>query len=478
MKAGVGDSVKKRKLSKVKSSPHIVGTLVKLRREIRNKNDFSSHISKEGLLGGGVGLVLWFFNQKKSKNSSGFWEIYLGSRFAEKLCPRRHLEKVITTYLCKEGIFKVTRKAIPKVRPAYYTISEDWLKICPSELNKWQLYRLEIAYQYASDQQYERRPWLRWIDETLLGTTLHESEELQEAMRDPDTNAAASYVMRFLRRYLPPQECKTSKAKYCGTIYTPIHSCPKELIPTLLIHGEEVAQLDISAAHPSTLPKMFAEAEIKYGVAGAIKEGERLRDDLESDELYELLAEEFELTRAEAKEKLLKAFNGENNHAYNDPSYKAFCKVYPVGKQVISKIKRGDKDRLNRKMAQSLGRAMDNALKTCWEHRIPCFPRTDEIVCCKKDEEFVSEVLAAYFLAETGVNARVGKKRVSFLPAEDIERAGEILEDQVWKDFEERYNISRFQKEPRKSIQIELPLWDWINISNGSETSAEAIAIA
>jgi hypothetical protein len=226
MKAGVGDSVKKRKLSKVKSSPHIVGTLVKLRREIMKKRDFSSHISKEGLLVGGVGLVLWFFNQKKVKNSSGLWEIYLGSLFAEKLCPRRHLDKLVTVYLCKAGIFKVTREAIPKVRPAYYTLTDDWIGIYPSTLNEWQLHRLEIAYQYASDQQYIRRPWLRWIDETLLWTTLPESEELQEAMRDPDTNAAASYVLKFLRRYLPQHERKTSKAMYCGTIYTPIHSCP------------------------------------------------------------------------------------------------------------------------------------------------------------------------------------------------------------------------------------------------------------
>jgi hypothetical protein len=64
------------------------------------------------------------------------------------------------------------------------------------------------------------------------------------------------------------------------------------------------------------------------------------------------------------------------------------------------------------------------------------------------------------------------------LTSHEHKRAGEILEEQVWKDFEERYNLSRFKKEPRKSIQIELPLWDWANISNGCETCAEAIAIA
>jgi hypothetical protein len=258
---------------------------------------------------------------------------------------------------------------------------------------------------------------------------------------------------------LPLHERKTSKAKYCGTIYTPIHSCPKTIIPTLLIYGDEVAQLDISAAHPSTLPRMFAEAEIKYGVAGGIKEGERLRDNLESDELYELIAKEFDLTRAKAKEKLLKAFNGENNHANNDTAFKAFAKIYPIGEQVISKIKRGDKDRLNRKMAQSLGKSMDNALKTCAEHGIPCFPRTDEIVCRKSDATFVREVLAAYFLDETGVNAKVGKERVSFIPTEE----------EVWKKFYEMYDLAKFTKCQQQRIEDDLPLWNCVKMIRDSK---------
>lgn len=437
---------------KAKSSPHIVGELIKLRRRMTSKRQFSSHISPRGWLNGGVGLVLWFFNAKKVKNPAGYWEIYLGSRFAERLCPRQHGEELITACLCNAGIFKVTREAIPKVRPAYYTLTDDWIGIYPSTLNDWQRDRLKIAYQFASDEQYKRRPWLRWIDETLRQTTLPESEELQKAMRNPQTKPSARYAVDFLRGYLPLYERKSSKAKYCGTTYTAIHSCPKELIPTLLIHGEEVAQLDISAAHPSTLPKMFAEAEIKYGVAGGIKEGARLRDDLESDKLYELIAEEFDLTRAEAKEKLLMAFNGEIKYATNDPAYKAFVKIYPIGKQVISMIKQSDKDRLNRKMAQILGKAIDNAIQTCFELAIPCFPRTDEIVCCKGVAKFVREVLAAYFLEETGVNAKVGKERVSFIPTEE----------DVWEQFSVRYDLAKFTKSKIGRIEDDLPLWNCV----------------
>jgi hypothetical protein len=119
------------------------------------------------------------------------------------------------------------------------------------------------------------------------------------------------------------------------------------------------------------------------------------------------------------------AFNGEIKYATNDPAYKSFVSIYPIGKQVISMIKQSDKDRLNRKMAQILGKAIDNAIQTCFELTIPCFPRTDEIVCCKSDAKFVREVLAAYFLEETGVNAKVGKERVSFIPTEE----------DVWEQF-------------------------------------------
>ena len=43
-------------------------------------------------------------------------------------------------------------------------------------LNAWQLKRREIAAEQSLLNQYKRRPWLRWVDETLAREVLPESE--------------------------------------------------------------------------------------------------------------------------------------------------------------------------------------------------------------------------------------------------------------------------------------------------------------
>jgi hypothetical protein len=335
-------------------------------------------------------------------------------------------------------------------------------------LNEWQIGRLKKAHSWARNEQYKRRPFLVWINQTLGRITIPESDELREALRNPKTKPSAQYAVDFLRNYLYPEAQEITEAKYCGTIYTPIASLPKEVVKTLLIDGEEVAQLDISAAHPSTIPSMMIEAEKRFGVAGAIQEAARLRDDLESGELYDSLAEEVGLSRKDAKESLLEAFNGENGHTYNDKTFKAFARRFPIAKQVIGKIRNGYRKRLNQKMAHTLSKAIDKSIQTCWEYKIPCYPRTDEIVCRKRDAYFVREVLAAYFLDETGVNAKVGKERVSFIPTEE----------EVRKQFCERYDLARFMNSKIERIENDLPLWNCVMMARLSKPLQKQSQIA
>jgi plasmid maintenance system antidote protein VapI len=195
------------------------------------------------------------------------------------------------------------------------------------------------------------------------------------------------------------------------------------------------------------------------GVAGAIQEAARLRDDLESGELYDSLAEEVGLSRKDAKESLLEAFNGENGHTYNDKTFKAFARRFPIAKQVIGKIRNGYRKRLNQKMAHTLSKAIDKSIQTCWEYKIPCYPRTDEIVCRKRDADFVREVLAAYFLDETGVNAKIGKERVSFI----------TTEEEVWNQFSVRYDLENYTNRQAKKIEDDLPLWNCVKMARLSK---------
>jgi hypothetical protein len=119
-------------------------------------------------------------------------------------------------------------------------------------------------------------------------------------------------------------------------------------------------------------------------------------------------------------------------------------------------------------MANTLSKAIDKAIQTCWEYQIPVYPRTDEIVCRKRDAEFVREVLAAYFFDETGVNAKVGKERVSFIPTEE----------EVWNQFSVRYDLANYINTQKERIEDSLPLWNCVKMARLSKTLQKKSQIA
>jgi hypothetical protein len=430
----------------------IISRLKKIRSESKSIKNFKSQLKNEDLLDGGVGLVLWFIHDKKKATRTGHLEFYLSARFVERLCPRRHGEKLVTKYLQDADIIRISRRGIKGVKPTTYELNEEWDGFISADfkINNWQKDRLKKAFQFASKEQYIRSPWLKWVDETLSLTTIPESQELQEAHKNPDKKPSTRRAVDFLRGYLEPDRRNYSKAKYCRTIYTPIASMPKELIKTLLIKNEEIAQIDITAAHPCTIPSILIEAERKFNVYGAIDEASEICNDLENGNFYKFLAENSGKSEKEAKKQFLSALNGENCHIYNDPVFKAFCKRFPVAKEVIRKIRKRGDTALNQKMATTLATAIENTIQTCCRYNIYCFPRTDEIVCRKSDANFVREVLAAYFFDETGVNALVGKQKVSFIPDEEI----------VWCQFCEKYKIGNDSTKLHQNIEDELPLWN------------------
>lgn len=402
---------------KPKNVTHIIGALAKLRRELPDKNQFCTHISSVRSLGGGVGLLLWQINKIKKKSDAGGWQFYLGCRYAEKLCPRKRGDKLVTQLMMEAGIISLILPGVKGATPALYRLSDDWVGIPPPgfKLNEWQLNRLAIASEKSRRNQYTRRPWLRWLDESLSRVVLPESDALRLAMQDPATMPSARRGMDFLRGYLSPHERKATLAKYVGTIYSPIFSLPSEIVPTLLIDGEPISQLDISSAHPSTIPRILIEGELKYGVAGGIAEAKRLAEALESGRLYDSLGPAVGIAPNAAKGRLLSALNGKNPHAYNDAVFKEFTKLFPLVKVVFRMIRKRDRNHFNRKMAGILAEVIALTAETSANMRLPVYPRTDEIVCRRQDEVLVHELLSAYFLDQTTVHAIIGGRRASFI---------------------------------------------------------------
>lgn len=405
-----------------KNVAHIVGILARLRREKPDKTEFVAHIKEKRLLESGVGLVLhWVHQLKKPKPPENHWFVYLSSRFADKLCPRQRGGKTIVKLLVESGILVPLSSPVVGVISTGFRIPEEWIGVCPHKLTEWQCHRLiqARAWKHASD--CEECPALVWIEKSLARITLPETETLRETMRDPKTEPSAREAMRYLRDYIPPHERPVTRIGYAGTFYTPIMSLPRRVVPTLLIDGEPVSQLDITSAHPSTLPRLLIEAETNYGVAGAIAEAKRLARELESGRLYDSLGMELQIDPKRTKIRFLSALNGEDRHTYNEPVFGKFSEGFPVAKEVLGMIRKGDKNRLNRKMAGILAEVIKLTIETCASMELPVYPRTDEIVCRRSDEAKVHEILSAYFFDQTTVHALVGGRRTSFIPQDPAE---------------------------------------------------------
>lgn len=399
-----------------KNVTHIVGKLKKLRSEIPDKKQFVTHISSGNWLVGGLGLIFWKINKIKTRKPNGEWEFFLSCRYAEKLCPRKRGEKIITTVIQDAGIITVISPGVKDIKPAHYRLESDWVDILPMnfKLNAWQRHRLAAAEHWVKDRCAKKNPVLVWVDASISRIQLPETEVWCNVMRDPELEPSARRAGDFLRGYRQGH----SKIGYAGTIYTPIHSLPKIAVPTLLIDGAPIAQLDITSAHPSILPRLMIEAEKRFKVLGGIEEANKVAEELEAGRLYDSLAITLSIDPKAAKKRFLAALNGENKHTYNDAVFLEFARRFPAAKEVIGKIRRGDRKRLNRKMAGILADVIKLTIETCAKMGLPVFPRTDEIVCRQRDEAKVHEILSAYFLDQTSVHALVGGRRVSFIPSQ------------------------------------------------------------
>jgi len=431
----VPQTIKKEKKA-LKPVAHIIGIWEHLRRRECSKSRFVAHLKEEdsggsedigdgsevddSLLSAGVGVVLYWIKQNKTQKTSAGdeWFVYLSSRFADRLCPRQRKAKTIVKLLVEYGVLIPFSPHVIGITPTHYRIHKDWVGVCPKKLNEWQRLRLIKAYARKLARDSKISPALKWIEESLTRVTLPESEVLRETMQDARTEPSAREAMDYLRGYISPYNRKLTRIGYAGTIYTPIMSLPRRLVPTLLIDGEPVSQLDITSAHPSTIPCLLIEAEQKYQIAGGIAEAHRLAEALESGRFYDQLASELGIDTKLAKKRFLAALNGENRHTYNEELFQKFGEKFPVAKKVIGIIRRSDRKRLNAKMASLLARVISLTIETCSKLQIPVYPRTDEIVCRQRDEALVREILTAYFLDQTSVRARVGGEMISFIPKE------------------------------------------------------------
>jgi len=72
----------------------------------------------------------------------------------------------------------IVERYLRKGKRTHYRLERDWVGILPMnfKLNAWQLKRREIAAEQSLLNQSKRRPWLRWMEQSLVRVVLPESE--------------------------------------------------------------------------------------------------------------------------------------------------------------------------------------------------------------------------------------------------------------------------------------------------------------
>jgi hypothetical protein len=389
-----------------------------LRAQIASKPIFSGHISSAGALARGFGLVMWEINrivrrQIKEKFDQPM-EFFLNSRYADRLCahPKKAGCQTLASCLVACGILESVGAPVVGFLNTKYRLSEAWLGICPRNLNRWQVDRLKRVRRFYQSQHEQKYPWVKHVDATLSVTILPDSPQRAAALAAENTRPSTQWVIDVLEAYHRNPGQRGTMCKFAQTTYPPIGSLPSYLVPTLRIENEEVAQLDISSAHPCTLVRLLIDVGAKVCSVGAAIEACRLREALESGTLYIWLGAECGIATEVAKLRLLSALNGKNGHTYNDAVFKAFARRFPITRRVIALMRSKDRKRLSRWMAKILSDSVNEALMICMDKSIPVIPRTDELVCKRSDAETVRLILSECFFKHAKVNPVVGGVRL------------------------------------------------------------------
>jgi len=339
------------------------------------------------------------------------------SRYAESLCPRRGDGFNAIRDLIQAGIIDKVRPGSEWARRASEYVFCLPFAQCTVELSMTPRLekRLKIAREGALKRRFKRDPFLAWVDRTMRQIRIPPSEPLTAALM-ADDNRAVRGAIRVLACEAP---WKPPEVGYAGTTYHFLQNLPRQLVPTLLYAENPICQLDISAAHPCTLPRMMRESVARHGSDPAwIQAAEQLTRDLESGRIYDTIGAELQVPPKTAKVGLLSAMNAKPGYTNNDSTFLVFARKYPEAAEMLRRVKRSSHKNQSRNMAAILAEAMTLAMTLLMNLGVPVFPRTDELVGPAEHREIIRDVLHACFLHTTDVNAMVGGGRPSHIPTE------------------------------------------------------------
>jgi hypothetical protein len=200
-----------------------------------------------------------------------------------------------------------------------------------------------------------------------------------------------------------------------GTIHTPIRQCPRIIRPFLLIDGEEVTEVDISAAHVALLPKIYepsflANLGIDYEWHDAEREKRSMIAVIESGDVYGGGTPE---ERKRRKKETLISLNMDARIQMAMPASRFLFDGRPIAGAVMRAVKRKSHRDLSHWLQRWTSDIVNASVLALYERGIPSIPITDCLLVRKRDEGIARDELAPRIYETAGVRAMVGGIRLA-----------------------------------------------------------------
>ena len=217
-----------------------------------------------------------------------------------------------------------------------------------------------------------------------------------------------------------------------GQITTSLGSCPRELQPHLLLHGDPTVICDISSAHWNFLPLILANrlhhvsrepGREKY-ISDGWREHERLIALLSDGDFYRMWCVDPQNgdEREEKKTILNILLNKKNEDCQRNILYRRIRAEFPITFRIIEDIKRDDHRNLSKQFHRFTADAVAAALLEVQRKGIAAIPHVDALICQKENRERVCEVIGRQIFEATGVCCTVGGIRYSPLAEDEPHR--------------------------------------------------------
>jgi hypothetical protein len=203
-----------------------------------------------------------------------------------------------------------------------------------------------------------------------------------------------------------------------GQITTSLGSCPRELQPHLLLHGDPAVTCDISNAHWNFLPLILAnrihhvsrESDREKYIADGWREHSRLIVLLSEGDFYQTwcVDPQNEEERDEKKNLLNILLNKRNEDCERNILYRKMRAEFPITFRIIEDIKRTDNRNLSKQLHCLTADAIAAALLEVQREGIAAIPHVDALICQEKHCDRVCEAIGRQIFEATGVCCAVG----------------------------------------------------------------------